>query len=139
MASSFAQCDVAPSRGDAAELDPVDLEALRRALAIGLREHPQQIRAMLDEDGWLEAAEFASYTLQIDALHLAPWETPPCMAEVWHTGRIVRDPAAGALVDALAAVGLSRFEPDPQAALMKARRVGSKPTTRRRATSRRGK
>ena len=59
------------------EMDPVDLEALERALAIGLKEHSAQIRQMLDEEGWELASKFSAYSAQCDALGLAPWEAPP--------------------------------------------------------------
>ena len=112
------------------EMDPVDREALERALQIGLREHPQQIQAML-ADSWEEAAKFSAYSAQCDALNLAPWEAAPCHGYLLDGDHVVRDPQGGALADALTAVGLSVWEPDPQGALMKRRR--------RRATSKRSR
>jgi hypothetical protein len=64
------------------ELTAVDRAALARALALvraskdpGRR---AQIEGKLREDGWYEAASFAAYSSQIDALRLKPWQDPPC-------------------------------------------------------------
>jgi hypothetical protein len=96
---------------------------VERALQTAMkdRERVAQLTAMLDEDGWAEAAKFASYDHQCAALNLKPWERPPCH-DYWLDGdRVVRDEKGGDLADELTAAGLSVWEPDPQRALAKAR------------------
>jgi hypothetical protein len=58
----------------------------------------RQLASMLSDEPWIEAAEFAAYGVQIEALALKPWESPPCVVD--------EDEA-----------GLSRYEPDPKGAL----------------------
>ena len=93
----------------------VDREALGRALALVRASNDpgrrRQIAQKLREDGWLEAASFASYCHQVDALGLKPWQSPPCYGECG------RDPDAADLLRKLLNAGLSRWEPDPRAAL----------------------
>jgi hypothetical protein len=104
---------------DAAGLEPVDADALRRCLDLMAAdpEWSEFIASKLRNSTWFEAASFAAYSLQADALGLRPWQTPPAMAG---------DPAAAALVRRLRAAGLSRYEPDPLAALAKAERPAPK-------------
>jgi hypothetical protein len=54
---------------------------------------------------------FATYNCQIDNLGLKPWMDAPMFAE------IRRDPDALAILVKLLGHGLSRYEPDPVAAL----------------------
>jgi hypothetical protein len=108
-------------------LDPVDREALERALAESLKD-PQragQITSML-ADGWEQAAKFAAYSLQCDRLNLSPWECAPCHGYLLDSDRVVRDPQGGALADQLTDAGLSVWEPDPSGALAKAARRRTK-------------
>lgn len=82
-----------------------------------------QIEWKIGHDGRRSAAEFASYSCQSDALSLRPWELPPCEVEDDDAG------PAGQLLRRMTAAGISRWHPDPLAAL-----DGIRP---RKATSRR--
>ena len=113
-------------------LSRIDREALTRALKMARAESEQErghIDRVLAQDGWQRAAETASYHCQGTRLRLRPWQPPPCWC---------RDPegdlaagndgiggryAAALLTQRLLAAGLSRYEPDPIAAL--ARQVES--------------
>jgi hypothetical protein len=96
----------------------VDDDALRRALEIARRD--PQCAALFDAklaDGepWCDVAESAAYHCQIKALRLRPWQEPPAVADA--TDPRERDPEAQALLRRMLAAGLSRYEPDPMAAL----------------------
>jgi hypothetical protein len=97
----------------------VDSEALRRALKMARAEpeYREQMARKAEAEGWESAARFASYSLQIDNLGLKPWMDPPCFAEVRP------DPEALKILLKLLGAGLSRYEPDPIAALAEARRT----------------
>ena len=81
----------------------------------------QQIDAMLKDDGWAEAATFAAYHCQSDSLHLLPLESPPCWGDSPHHP----DPAANKLLQRMLAAGVSRWHPDPMAALAEAKPKGA--------------
>ena len=93
-----------------------------------LRQDPfwaTHIEDKLKLEGFEKAGHFASYSAQCDALHLKPWETPPC--DTWGT---VPDPSSWGsrpaeieLRDRLLAAGISVFEPDPVKALAEAERM----------------
>ena len=90
----------------------LDREALARSMEIAMR-NPKlaaQLDDQLKERPWLEVAEFASYCCQVDSLNLLPHQSPPC-------GFIGNDPDAADLLRRLLDAGLSRYEPDPIAAL----------------------
>lgn len=99
----------------------VDHEALTRALALVRADadplRREQIEGMLKGDkelglparSWFECAHFAAYHAQVNALGLKPWQSPPMFA---------RDEGL-VLLKRMLAAGLSKFEPDPVAALGK--------------------
>jgi hypothetical protein len=95
----------------------VDRNALRRALALARAEpeYRDQLERKVEAEGWESAARFASYNLQADNLGLKPWMDTPMYAEVRP------DPEALALLVKLLGHGLSRYEPDPVAALASVR------------------
>jgi hypothetical protein len=107
----------------AVRLRRVDREALERAIALRRAAggvDALQTQRMLKEDPWLEAAQFAAYACQDDALRLKPWQPAPC----WMGDERPVDDFAGAgrvaaweLRRRLIANGLSQFEPDPITAL----------------------
>jgi hypothetical protein len=111
----------------------VDDEALERALAAALarqrasdvprRDGLTQIEDMLRDRPRREVCEFASYSMQVHNLGLRPWQSPPCHGDSYpgHDGHA----AGAALLQRLLAAGLSRFEPDPIAAL---ERVETRPS-----------
>jgi hypothetical protein len=108
------------------KLSKVDREALQRALEMA-RAQSEQERAHIDrvlaEDGWQQAAETAAYHCQDARLHLKPWQPPPCWISNLAGNLAAGDDgvggryAAAKLVQRLLAAGLSRFEPNPIAAL----------------------
>jgi hypothetical protein len=96
----------------------VDREALKRALVLARAESPGRARQIADKlktEPWQDVAEFAAYGCQIRNLGLKPWQDPPMYAE------IRPDQDALAILVKLLGAGLSRFEPDPVAALALAR------------------
>jgi hypothetical protein len=94
------------------DLDKNALERAMKIIAAGSKDRADQISSMLADRPWAEVAHFASYCVQGDALSLAPWETPPCDADITSS-----DPAAMQLLQRLLDAGLSKYEPDPVAAL----------------------
>jgi hypothetical protein len=102
------------------EYDETDMEALRRAMEIAMRDpdRKQQLESMVNGDGYPgakpqprnEVAQFAALCVQSDTLNLKLWETPPCHASE-------RDAAAMKLLDRMLDAGISQWEPDPLGAL----------------------
>jgi hypothetical protein len=92
----------------------VDRDALKRALQLARAESPgcaAQLAAKVKDEGWESAAQFAAYCCQCEALNLKCWQDAPMFAE------IRPDPEALAILVKLLGAGLSRYEPDPIAAL----------------------
>jgi hypothetical protein len=93
----------------------------RAALMLALEQaredadHATQIATKLDEDGWQEAAEFAAYCCQSRALRLRPWEEPPLVVDEHDEHE--RDADAQKLLREMLALGVSRYDPDPVAAI----------------------
>jgi hypothetical protein len=105
-------------------LSRADREAMARAIECRSREGgaaAAQIEEMLASEPWEEVGEFAAYACQVASLRLRPWQVPPCAVRVGDVDapgdehRAIG--AAAKLLRALLALGLSRFEPDPGAAL----------------------
>jgi hypothetical protein len=99
------------------EYDEVDMDALRRAMAIAARDPATaaQLKAKLEGEPWTQVAEFAASHCQYAALGLRPWQSPPCTGDD-------KDEAAAALLDKMLAAGISQWEPDPLKALARAKR-----------------
>jgi hypothetical protein len=72
-----------------------------------------QIDWKIENDRWRDAAEFAAYSCQYDSLNLKPWEEPPCRADENSDD----DSPARTLLRRMLAAGVSRYHPDPIAAL----------------------
>ena len=54
-----------------ADLDAADRDALERCMEIAKRDRAEQLNGKLQQgDPWIEVAEFACYSCQIDALNL---------------------------------------------------------------------
>ena len=69
---------------------------------------------MLEDRAWETVAKFAIYCCQGRSLHLAPWQDPPCHGDApaeWC------DPDAKKLLQQMLAHGVSRWHPDPLAAI----------------------
>jgi hypothetical protein len=108
-------------------LSPRDHEALRRALAAAQgrgEDKRQQIGFMLGDGDWQAAAEFASCSVQREALRLKPWQLAPCEVDAGDVDapgyEHRRTAQAAKLLRRLLAAGLSRWEPDPLGALNEA-------------------
>jgi hypothetical protein len=102
------------------DYEPRDLDALQRAM-VQVRKHGKTRRAQIDEklldEPWCDVAEFAAYVCQTRALNLKPWESPPMH------GDVAGAPATAAeLLRKMLDAGISRYEPDPMAALEGAKR-----------------
>jgi len=102
-------------------MNPIDRAALEQAMKIAMADpdRADQLNSMLEDDPWEEVAAFAADCCQTDALKLKPWDEPPCAA--WADDPNERDKGAQKLLRKMLAAGLSRYHPDPMAAL-KARR-----------------
>jgi hypothetical protein len=111
-----------------AHLGHVDLEALTRAMEIASRD-PRIAKHLEWREatyGWADAARFAAYSCQCDALKLKAWQEPAMYGD--STDGVDDFPNAGRagaadLLRRLLATGLSRFEPDPMKALARAETV----------------
>jgi hypothetical protein len=96
-----------------------DKQALRRAIKMARAESPEhdgQInRRMAAGQSFEEIGMSAAYGCQCRSLRLKPWQSPPMFgdAQPGHEGHADAEALLRKLLDA----GLSRFEPDPLAAL----------------------
>jgi hypothetical protein len=103
-----------------------DLNAFRRAIEILKRDpmRDQQLRQMIKDRHFDDVATFAAYCCQCQALKLKPWEIAPCHVSE-EDEPLPRSPAldwrhyreAHDIARRLLRAGLSKFEPDPIAAL----------------------
>lgn len=106
-----------------ADLDALDRDALERAMQIAQRDplRAELLQAKLADEEWREVAEFAAYSCQIESLSLKPWQEPPVNidedADEPDTAEREPDTAARKLLRRMLAAGVSRFDPDPLAAL----------------------
>ena len=126
-AAGFGAAIVAGRGYAAMTLTPIDLDALRRAMAEARRD-PQEAahlaRLLKDHDNpaedrpWIDVAKSAAYHCQVENLKLRPWELPPMHGAVDNPrGNAQGREKARKLLDRLLAAGLSRFEPNPEVAL----------------------
>ena len=104
-------------------MDKHDRAALKLAMEHASKEPARaaQLRSKLRDEPWTEVAEFAAWCCQSRSLHLEPWSLPPCHGDSEHHP----DPAARKLLDQMLAAGISRYHPDPMAALEAAKRKGA--------------
>ena len=102
----------------------VDREALKRAMEQASREpgRAEQLDSMLTERPWEEVAEFAACVCQSRSLRLRPWMRPPCLVD---NGREYPpwNEAGQRLLKEMLALGVSRWHPDPLAAIEEKRRA----------------
>ena len=107
-----------------------DREALERAVARARELDAQLIAAKLASEDWLDAAAFAASLCQDHALRLSPHQLPPCEVAPEQIDGILAADASDTWCDAamllrrMLRAGLSRWEPDPIAALRLAERRG---------------
>jgi hypothetical protein len=94
-------------------MTPTDRAALELAVATA-RKDPAEARRIDDrlERGrdWIDIGKSASFHCQIESLHLQPWQTPPCYADV--DARRASDGGAE-LLRKMLALGVSRWHPNP--------------------------
>jgi hypothetical protein len=108
-------------------LNAADRDALERAMTLCRSEskgRAAQIDAKLQDESWESVACFAAVCSQTRLLALDPWQTPPLRASLNDLTK-PRDDSRGErraaeLLEKLLRAGLSRFEPDPVAALERA-------------------
>ena len=81
----------------------------------------RQLDEKLKDESWEEVASFAAFSAQSRSLHLQPWESPPCIADGFHG-----DASARKLLQQMLDAGVSRYHPDPMAALAGAKRRSSR-------------
>jgi hypothetical protein len=109
-------------------LDP-DHDALGRAIALTCKEsvgRRRQVESMLQERPWEAVGRFCATLLQGGSLRLKPWESAP--AEVTNLdSRYPDERMAAQLVQELSTLGLSKYEPDPLAAIERARLAKASP------------
>jgi hypothetical protein len=110
------------------ELTDNDRQALELAIVIGRELRPDLIDYFLAEKPWLDAAIDASHLCQTLRLNLRPWECwPPCAVAVGETDAPGLEhrgiSKSAALLRRMLAAGLSRYEPDPVAALARVERA----------------
>ena len=106
-------------------------EALARAVKLYRAQSPpapKQVDEMLRDDPWQEVAEFCAYACENRLLRLQPWRDPPCIASLDNLTKPHGDQRgereSAEWLRRLLDAGLSRFEPDPLAAI---ERVEAKP------------
>ena len=99
-------------------MTPTDRAALECAVEIARRDPKEAARidARLAQPGadWLDIAKGCAFHCQIVALRLQPWQNAPMYGDVTEP-RV--DQQAAELLRRLLDAGLSRYEPDPIAAL----------------------
>jgi hypothetical protein len=99
----------------------IDREALDRALEMTLAEtdlgRPEQVRAMLAEDGWFYAASFCAYHRQCISLNLASYSTPPCHVDEDDIRPHRGDDKALTLLKQMLRHRVSLYEPEPLKAI----------------------
>jgi hypothetical protein len=85
---------------------------------------------LADGEPWEQVAQFAAYGCQFRSLKLRPWECAPLDADC----EFSNSPGALALLKRMQRAGVSRWHPDPMAALSAAeaeRAEAEAPATRR--------
>jgi hypothetical protein len=103
---------------DTDAIDRLDEMALRQCIEIYMAQgdsHRKHVDEMVADQGWLVAAMFCCCRAQYDALHLKPWQEPVCSVDEDDPNERSKD--AQAMLRRMLAAGVSRFHPDPVAAL----------------------
>jgi hypothetical protein len=87
------------------------------------------INEKLEREGFQATGHFASYSAQMDSLHLPPWAYPPCFIADDDIDKLIaaRDDAQGKhaaakLLKRMRELGISKYCPDPLAAIKTAKR-----------------
>jgi hypothetical protein len=83
----------------------------------------EQIDRKMKQDGFTETGRFAAYCCQCNALRLMPWQDPPCHVYAEERGddearnQISGYEQALSLLQQMLDLGISRWHPDPVAAI----------------------
>jgi len=81
-------------------------------------------RKLASGQSWFDVAFFAALCVQSNALHLKPWQCPPCDSnnEIDPSQGVLygNRPDEVALLQRMLRAGISRFHPDPNAAFAEA-------------------
>jgi hypothetical protein len=109
-------------------LTDVDRDAMTRAIETTRNEsraRRRQVDSMLASRPFERVGRFASFSCQMDALHLDPFEVPPCWINNIDVALITPNdarhiPGSARLLQKMLALGLSRFEPNPLQAIQQA-------------------
>ena len=105
-------------------LTETDRAALTRAVELyrtGSPTQRRQIDAQLAKgDDWEDVATYCAFHMQMESLHLPPWQPPPCRVHV-ASALNETDPQRGyravdVLRQRMAAAGVSKWAPNPVAA-----------------------
>jgi hypothetical protein len=112
-----------------------DREAFDLAIKLTLAEDDEgrreQIKWKLKEDGFINTGKLAGYHRQCEALQLKPWEEAPCHVDDPDEPidpndarlRISGYAQAAKLLREMLALGISRWHPDPLAAIEEAKKA----------------
>ena len=109
----------------------LDRDAVTRAVEMLRKESParsQQIDDKLASEPWEQVARWCAYCCQCNTLRLRIHQSPPCWTDPSEIRAIlakgddgiIADYAAARLLQRMLAAGISKYEPDPPAALAKA-------------------
>lgn len=101
-----------------------DLKALELSLQLTLADpyRAKQVEAMLQERDRIRVAEHCSFARQVETLKLQPWQSPPVWIDdpdevLADTSAEDHERAAARLLKKMLALGISKFHPDPLAAI----------------------
>jgi len=104
-------------------IDEIDRIALEAAMVKAAEEDPsrgEQLAGKLASgEPWEEVAAFAASCCQSRALRLKPWQEPPCVCDEDDAND--RSPEGRKLLRQMLRAGVSRYAPDPMAALKAAK------------------
>jgi hypothetical protein len=101
------------------DTDDPDIIALRECFGLACEDptRKRQLESMLEDRDWFTVARFACRCVQDQTLGLRPWEKPPCVVSDDFADEPHNQRAAVKLLQKMLAAGVSRYHPDPMAAL----------------------
>jgi hypothetical protein len=103
------------------DFNEVDRAALNRAIEMSLveddRDHVEHVREMRTNCTWWEVASYCSHHQQFKALGLRPWQDPPCYVDLDNIEPRADQHSAAQLLRRMISHRVSRYAPDPVAAI----------------------